>query len=101
MVAFLHSQSLARGINTLRIPALYASTRNVRDGGLLGFEPDVTDAADSFARQLEAILSGVPAGDIPVERPRIYRLSLNAATARATGIRIAASVVKRADLVIA
>ena len=100
-VAFLHSEALARAINTLRIPAVYASTRNVRDGGLLGFEPDVRDAADSFARQLEAILSGVPAGDIPVERPRLYRLSLNAATARATGIRIAPSVVKRADLVVA
>lgn len=100
VVPFLHSEALARHVNGLRIPAVYASTRNVRDGGLLGFEPDVRDAADSFARQLEAILSGVPAGDIPVERPRIYRLSLNAATARATGIRVAASVVKRADLVI-
>lgn len=101
VVPFLHSEALARHVNGLRIPAVYASTRNVRDGGLLGFEPDVRDAADSFARQLEAILSGVRAGDIPVERPRLYRLSLNAATARATGIRVAASVVKRADLVIA
>lgn len=100
VVPFLHSAPVVELINSLGIPAIYGSSRNVRDGGLIGFEADIAEAADSFGRQLEAILGGTRAGDIPVERPRIYRLSVNLGAARKAGLRVSPAFLKRADIVL-
>jgi putative ABC transport system substrate-binding protein len=100
VVPFLHGDRMIGEINRRRVPALFQSTRLVRAGGLMGVEADVSEGSAVFARQIEAIARGVPPGEIPVERARLFRLSLNLATARASGLRFPASLIKRADLIV-
>lgn len=100
VVPFLHGDRMIAEINQRRIPALFQSTRLVRAGGLMGVEAEISEGSAIFARQIEAIARGVPPGEIPVERARLFRLSLNLATARASGLRFPAALIKRADVIV-
>jgi putative ABC transport system substrate-binding protein len=66
----------------------------------MGLEAEISEGSGVFARQIEAIARGVPPGEIPVERARLFRLSLNLATARASGLRFPAALIKRADVIV-
>ena len=46
------------------------------------------------------ILRGIPAGDIPIEGPTSFALSLNLRTAQAVGIDFQPAILARADEVI-
>ena len=81
-----------------RVIAVLGSSRQARGGGLIALYPDFDDSADVIARQLEALLLGVPPGDIPVERSRLFRMSINLATAREIGIQLSPALIKRADV---
>ena len=83
-----------------RVIAILGSARQIRSGGLIGLYPDFDDSADVIARQLEALLLGVPPGEIPVERSRLFRLSINLSTAREIGMQLSAALIKRADVLV-
>ena len=81
-----------------RLPAVYASMEFA--GGLVVYGvnyPDHYRRAASFA---DKIFKGTPPGDLPVERPTKFELSINLKTAKALGLTIPPSLVQRADQVI-
>ena len=99
-VPFRHAEQVVAALAKARIPAVYGSQRLAKLGGILALEADISDVPRVFARQLEAVASGTSPGDIPVERPRRYPLTVNLTAARAMGIQLPASLAKRADFVL-
>jgi putative ABC transport system substrate-binding protein len=80
-------------------PAIYPSQVDVAAGAPLAYEAVFDDPNGALARQLDRVLSGVMPGEIPIERPKRFRLSLNVAAAQAAGMRLTPELLSQADKV--
>lgn len=99
----LHAAHRARIINFTsrsRLPAMYNIQVFVRDGGLMAFAPGSHALAERAAVCVDKILRGAWPGDLAVERPTKFELTINLKTARTLGLTIPQSVLQRADQVI-
>ena len=68
--------------------------------GLMPYAPDLTEMFRHRADQVDKILRGAKAADLPIEQPTQYVLAVNLKTAKALGITIPESILLRADEVI-
>jgi putative ABC transport system substrate-binding protein len=82
------------------VPAVYAQSYNVRDGGLLSYGPDPVDTYRRSASYVDRILRGERPGDLPVQFPTKFEMVVNRRTATALGLAIPPSIMLRADEVI-
>ena len=87
-------------IAATRRPAIYPSQSDVDAGGTMAYEAVFDDTVGAMARQLDRVLAGVNPGDIPLERPKRFTLSINVAAARRAGMRLAPELLSRADRVL-
>jgi putative ABC transport system substrate-binding protein len=83
-----------------RLPAIYQHRDFVDSGGLLSYGPNFPDLFRRAAAQVDKILKGAKAGDLPVEQPTRFELVINLAAARALGLTVPQTVLLRADQVI-
>jgi len=83
-----------------RLPAVYSRDEYVAAGGLLSYAPNRVAAFRSLADQVQRVLEGANPGDLPVQQPTKFDLTINLRTAKALGIEIPTSVLLRADRVI-
>ena len=83
-----------------RIPVLYPYRDYVEQGGLLAFAPDLGELAERMASDVQQILNGAKAGEIPFYLPSRFQLIVNLKTARTLGITIPQALLLRADEVI-
>ena len=88
-----HAQSLA-------IPVVYPFEEMAEAGGLMSYAPDLLDMYRAAARYVDSILRGAKPGDLPIEQPTRLSLAINQRTARADGIVLPESVLRRADRII-
>jgi putative ABC transport system substrate-binding protein len=82
------------------VPAVYAQSYFVRDGGLLSYGPDQGDTFRRAAAYVDRILRGAKPGDLPVQLPTKFEMVVNRKTATALGLAIPPSILLRADEVI-
>jgi putative ABC transport system substrate-binding protein len=82
------------------VPAVYAFSEFVRDGGLLSYGPDRVDPWRRTATYVDRILRGAKPGDLPVQFPTKFEMVLNRKTAKALGLAIPPSILLRATEVI-
>jgi putative ABC transport system substrate-binding protein len=82
------------------VPAVYATSYFVRDGGLLSYGSDPVDAFRRAASYVDRILRGAKPGDLPVQLPAKYEMAVNLKTAKALGLTVPQSILLRADEVI-
>ncbi len=83
-----------------RLPVASSSSRVAPDGGLVSLGTDSSVLSRRAASYVHRILGGAKPGDLPVERPTTFKLSLNRKTAAALGLTIPQSLLQRADEVI-
>jgi putative ABC transport system substrate-binding protein len=82
------------------VPAVYAYSYVVRDGGLLSYGVDSEDTYRRAATYVDRILRGEKPGDLPVQFPTKFEMVVNRKTATALGLAIPPSILLRADEVI-
>jgi len=83
-----------------RLPAIFWTGEYAKVGGLIGYGPDGLALARRAAGYVYKILKGVKAGDLPVEQPTKFELTINQTTAKTLGLAIPHSILLRADEVI-
>lgn len=83
-----------------RLPLASSNAWFAADGALLSLGTDIPAIARRAAFYVHRILGGAKPADLPVERPTVFKLSLNAKTAAALGITIPQVLLLRADEVI-
>jgi ABC-type uncharacterized transport system substrate-binding protein len=83
-----------------RLPAMYSSREYVEGGGLMSYGPNTADLFRRAAEYVDKILRGAKPGDIPVEQPTKFELTLHLTTAKVLGLTVPTSLLARADEVI-
>jgi putative ABC transport system substrate-binding protein len=71
-----------------------------RKGGLRSYSVDVRDQFSRAASYVDRILKGEKPGDLPVQLPTKFKLTINLKTAKALGLNVRATLLARADDVI-
>ncbi len=97
---FWQSSKLAKLALKHGLPATSAAIEFANSGGAISYGPDTIQVFRRSAVIVSKILAGANSGDVPVERPSVIRLVVNAKTAKALGITIPQSILLRADEII-
>jgi putative ABC transport system substrate-binding protein len=79
------------------VPAVYALSYFVRDGGLLSYGVDFVDTWRRAAGYVDRILCGAKPDDLPVQFPTKFEMAVNLKTAKALGLAVPPSILLRAD----
>jgi putative ABC transport system substrate-binding protein len=83
-----------------KLPAIYFQHYFVHAGGLVSYGPDPVEPHRQAAQYVDRILKGENPGDLPVQAPTKYQLTINLKTAKALGLEVPPSLLARADEVI-
>ena len=83
-----------------RLPTVCEFRFLVQFGCLLSYGPSTDEFTVRVAQQVDKILKGAKAAELPVEQATRFELLLNMKTAKALGITIPRSVLVRADEVL-
>ena len=84
-----------------RMPSIFQATLFAEAGGLIAWAPDLGGQYREAARYVDKILRGAKPGDLPVQYPARYYLTINAATARGLGLTLPPALLAQADRVLA
>ena len=95
-----HEERIAAEALKIHVPAIGTWSSFAESGGLLSYGPDPKQHWARLAAQVDKILKGTSAGDLPIEQPTKFELVINLRTAKALGLTIPQSLLMRADEII-
>jgi putative ABC transport system substrate-binding protein len=99
-VAFANRSQIASFAQKNRLPSIYGQREFVDSGGLMAYGPNASDMYRRAAVYVDKILKGAKPADLPVEQPTKFELVINLKTAKALGLTMPQSLLRRADEVI-
>ena len=82
------------------MPAVYPYRYMAADGGLISYGIDLIEHYRQAAGYVDRILKGAKPGDLPVQRPTKYLLTINLKTAKALGIEVPPMLLATANEVV-
>jgi putative ABC transport system substrate-binding protein len=83
-----------------RLPVITDFADFARAGGLFSLGVEEAEILKRAAYFVDRLLKGAKPADLPIEQPTVFRLTLNARTAKAIGWSITPALLSRADEVI-
>jgi putative ABC transport system substrate-binding protein len=83
-----------------RLPVMYGMREFVSAGGLMSYEPSLSELYHRAAGLVNKILKGAPPAELPVEQSSRFELVVNLKTAKGLGLTFPQPVLLRADQVI-
>jgi putative ABC transport system substrate-binding protein len=83
-----------------RLPTIFGEQLYIEAGGLMSYGPDIQDLFRRASQYVDKILRGAKPGDLPVEQPTKFNLTINLKTAKALGLALPPTLLTRADEVI-
>jgi putative ABC transport system substrate-binding protein len=83
-----------------RLPAIYAQSEYVEDGGLMVYGVSYPHLFYRAAIYVDKILKGAKPAELPVEQPKRFEFIINLKAAKQIGLKIPPNVLARADRVI-
>lgn len=95
----IHRQIIEFAIGN-RLPTMFGQRHGVDAGGLMGYEPNLTDMFKRAAALVDKILKGAKPADLPVEFPTRFQFIINLKTAKALGLTVPPSLLAQATEVI-
>ena len=93
---FGHRRQLAELALKHRLPTIFAFREYAEAGGLMAYGPSYTELFQRAAGYVDRILKGARPGDLPIEQPTKFELTINLETAKALGVTIPPAVLARA-----
>ena len=81
------------------IPAIYQTKRFTEAGGLMAWGPDLEEQFRTAARLAVKILKGANPGDLPIQYPTGYALTIHTKAARDLGLQLPAELLADAELI--
>lgn len=95
-----HAQSIAQLALQHRLPTMTWASWFATVGCLMAYSSDYAEMTHRLAYYVDRILKGAKPGDLPIEQPTTFKLSINLRTAQALGIKVPQSVLLLAEEVI-
>jgi len=83
-----------------RLPTMHSWSEAVVAGGLMSYGPNLVKMLRTATDYVDKILKGATPADLPVEQPIHFEFVINLRTAKALGLTIPPSVLRRADQVV-
>jgi len=99
-VTFANTGQLVSFAQKNRVVSIYGSPEYADAGGLMGYGASTAEGWRQSATYVNKILKGANPGDLPVEQPTKFELVINLKAAKALGLTIPPSLLRRADRVI-
>jgi len=95
-----HRRQIVAAAAKLKLPAIYWFRFYAEAGGLMSYGESIPAFHHRSASYVSRILKGAKAGDLAIEQPTKFELTVNMKTAKALGIEIPKAILFRADEVI-
>jgi putative ABC transport system substrate-binding protein len=99
-VAAANREAIVGLAGRYRVPAIYSFGYYARIGGLMSYGVDGVDLWRRAATYVDRILRGAKPGDLPVQRPTKFELTINQKTAKTLGLQVPPTLLALADEVI-
>ena len=95
-----HARRLAAVALQYGLPTIYGTSEYPVAGGMMSYGPEIKENYRRAAVYVDKILKGAKPGDLPIEQPTHFDLTINMGTVKALGLKIPSSVLLRAGRLI-